>query len=232
MIISIHQPQFLPWLGYFEKMARADVFVLLDDVQFKKNEWQNRNRIRTSQGCQWLTVPVLHNFGQSISEIKTNNKEDWQKSHLKALELNYCKAPYFNQYFGYFEKIYNEKWEKLVDINIRFILQLVELLGIQTKIVQSSSYNCSNERTQRLIDLCKHFHAKTYLAGEGGQHYLDPTQFEQDNIQVTFQKYEHPTYPQMWMHKGDFISHLSIADLLFNCGPNALSILKGKGSVV
>jgi len=106
MIITIHQPQYLPWLGYFDKARQADVFILLDDVQFKKNEWQNRNRIRTAQGWQWLTVPVLHDFGAKINGIKINNKISWRANHQKAIELNYGKAPYFKEYFPYFQEVW------------------------------------------------------------------------------------------------------------------------------
>ena len=138
MIATIHQPQYLPWLGYFDKVHRADVFVLLDTVQFKKNEWQNRNRICTPQGEQWLTVPVLHDFGQKINEVKVNNRENWTKAHLKALTLNYAKAPFFKDYIPLFEEAYTRRWERLVDINIYFIKQLIEVLGIQTKVIRAS----------------------------------------------------------------------------------------------
>jgi hypothetical protein len=228
MIITIHQPQYLPWLGYFDKVQKADVFILLDNVQFKKNEWQNRNRIRTPQGWQWLTVPVLHDFGTKINEIKIDNKKPWREHHLKALELNYCKAHYFEQYFPYFQKALDQSWERLSDVNIHFVRLIIELLGIKTKVVLSSEYEAVEHKTMRLVDLCKYFNAETYLSGEGGMAYLDEEQFKRHHINVIVQKYQHPIYPQRWIHKSNtegFISHLSVIDLLFNCGPESLAIL-------
>ena len=169
MIVSIHQPQFLPWLGYFDKIASSDIFILLDNVQFKKNEWQNRNKIRTPQGWQWLTVPVLHNFGQKISEVKINNQIKWKDNHLKTLELNYKKSPFFGKYFPFFEELYRQEWECLADINIFVIQKMVDLLGIKTKIVKSSDYQATEDNTQRLIDLCKLLKGDQYLSGEMGQ---------------------------------------------------------------
>ena len=228
MIVTIHQPQYLPWLGYFDKAARADIFILLDNVQFKKNEWQNRNKIKTPQGPQWLTVPVLHRFGQNIDEVKINNQVDWREAHLKALKLNYAKSGHFNRYIDFFKKTYERDWENLVDINIFFIEKIIEFLGIKTKIVRSSSYHATDDSTQRLIDLCKKFNATTYASGRDGNKYLDLSKFEQAGIKIVFQNYEHPVYPQGWSQAGEqaFISHLSIVDLLFNCGDKSLEILR------
>ncbi len=173
MIVTIHQPQYLPWLGYFDKISRADIFILLDNVQFKKNEWQNRNRIRTPQGWQWLTVPVLHDFGTKINEMKINNRDTWRKKHLRALELNYAKAPYFDMYFPHFQQILEMEWDNLSGINICLVGKLMELLGIKTKTVLASQYEASAHKTLRLVDLCRHFGACTYLSGEGGLQYLE-----------------------------------------------------------
>ncbi|MBF0571561.1 MAG: WbqC family protein [Candidatus Omnitrophica bacterium] len=227
MVITIHQPQYMPWLGYFDKISKADVFVLLDNVQFKKNEWQNRNRIRTPQGWQWLTIPVLHDFGQKINEIKINNKEPWRKKHLRAIELNYVKARFFEQYFPHFQDILNKEWDNLAEVNICLIRKIMELLGIKTRLVLSCEYEAVEHKTLRLVDLCKHFNANTYLSGEGGLDYLDEGQFKLNNIDIIVQKYEHPVYNQMWMHKNQaaFVSHLSVLDLLFNCGPESFAIL-------
>ena len=155
MIAAIHQPQYLPWLGYFHKILSSDVFILLDNVQFKKNDWQNRNKIKTPQGGQWLTVPVLHDFGQKITEVRINNKMSWRSGHLKSLQMNYAKAPFFKEYVPHFEEILGKEWEFLSELNIAVIRKCVELLGIGTKIVLASDYQATEESTQRLADLCK-----------------------------------------------------------------------------
>src|SRR3989338_1301971 len=143
MIVTIHQPQYLPWLGYFNKADHADVFIILDDVQFKKNDWQNRNRIRTSQGWQWLTVPIFHDFGQKITEVRINNNDNWRETHLKAIILNYGRAPFFDDYIGIFEDAYARPWTYLVEINIYFIEKFIDLLGIRTKLVRASEYDAT-----------------------------------------------------------------------------------------
>lgn len=234
MIITIHQPQYMPWLGYFDKIRQADIFIILDNVQFKKNEWQNRNRIRTPQGWQWLTVPVIHDFGQKINEIAVNNKEPWRRSHLKAIELNYRKAPFFDEYFHHFENLYSADCDKLVDINVRSVRLLMELFGIKTKVVLAREYEATEHTTLRLVDLCRHFEAKNYLSGEGGEKYLDMAQFSAAGIQVMIQKYKHPIYQQLWTGKADqeFVSHLSAVDLLFNAGPQSLAVLSEGNNVL
>ena len=228
MIATIHQPQYLPWFGYFEKIAKGDVFILLDDVQFKKNEWQNRNKIRTPQGWQWLTVPVLHSFGQKICEVTINNQVKWRENHLKTIYLNYKKAPFFEKYIHVFEEIYNRPWKNISEINICFIKKLIHLLGISTKIVKSSEFNIATEKTQRLIDLCQIVGADTYLSGKSGPDYMDIDQFSQNNIKLCFQDYVHPKYEQLWLNKDKgFMSHLAVIDLLFNKGEESLDVLLG-----
>jgi hypothetical protein len=230
MIAGIHQPQYLPWLGYFHKIAVSDVFILLDDVQFKKNEWQNRNRIRTPQGWQWLTVPVLHDFGQKISEVQINNRIPWREAHLKALCLNYKKAPFFEACIPHFEDIYARDWQRLGELNIFIVRKLVGLLGIATPLLISSDLGVAAANTQRLIQLCRKAGADTYLSGVDGKNYMDLDLCLSSGISVTVQEFRHPQYPQLWAGKNnqEFLSHMSIIDLLFNCGPESLSqILQG-----
>ena len=138
MIAAIHQPQFIPWLGYFDKIDQSDVFIFLDNVQYKKNEYQNRNRIKTVDGWQWLTVPVLYKFPQKINEVRINNKIDWKKKHLHALITNYSRAKYFERYIEYFKELYSKEWEIISDINIEVTRQLAEFLGIKNKFLVAS----------------------------------------------------------------------------------------------
>jgi len=224
MIVSIHQPQYLPWLGYFAKIERSDIFFFLDNVQFKKNEWQNRNKIKTDQKWQWLTVPVIHRFGQKINEVEINSTVRWGKKHLTALTTHYSKAAFFKEYIGFFEQTYAQEWQYLVDINIHIIRYLAEALGISnTKFVVASKYESREEPTERLVDLCKQVEGNVYLSGKEGAKYMNLDKFEKESIQVIFQDYNHPHYPQLY---GSFEPYMSVIDLLFNCGPESLSILK------
>ena len=223
MIVAVHQPQYLPWLGYFDKMRRADVFCYLNDVQYKKNEWQNRNRIKTARGWQWLTVPVRYHYPEKINEVKINNTTGWQKKHLQALVTNYSRAPFYKTYSAIFEETFAGEWEIISELNIHLLAHLREALGINAKpTVISSDLKLSEEPTDRLIDICKAMGADTYLAGQGGADYMDLKRFEKRGIKVIFQGFKHPVYKQLFE---DFEPYLSIVDLLFNCGPESLQVI-------
>jgi hypothetical protein len=225
MLITIHQPQYLPWLGYLDKIDKADVFVILDNVQFKKNEWQNRNRIKTAQGHQWITVPVLYRFPEKINEVRINNKANWGRKHLQALITNYSKSTYFDNYKSFFEDIFSRSWDRLVDINIEIIKFLISALDLKTKLVIASDLKLREEPTERLVDICKMLDGNRYLAGKDGNKYMNLELFEQEGIDVIFQDFKHPVYHQLF---GDFEPCMSAIDLLFNCGDNSLEILRGK----
>ncbi len=224
MIVAIHQPQYLPWLGYFDKMNRADVFCYLNDVQYKKSEWQNRNRIKTAQGWQWLTVPVRYHFPDKINEVPINHTTGWQKKHLQALITNYSRAPFFKSYGDIFEDTFSREWEFISELNIHLLERLRKALNMDAKqTVVSSELDLREEPTDRLIDICKAVGADTYLAGQGGANYMDLERFAQNGINVITQNFKHPVYPQMF---ADFESHLSIVDLLFNCGPESMQVIE------
>jgi len=222
MIVAIHQPQYLPWLGYFDKMLKADVFVLLDDVQYKKNEWQNRNKIRTSKGWQWLTVPVQYDFKQIIYQIKIAKASNWRKDHYHSLTLHYNKAPYFKEYESFFKSTYDQQWEYLLDLNIHLIKFLQEALGIKTKLIKASELNVGLHRTEKLIEICKKLGATAYLSGAGAREYLDLKLFQQSRIQVIFQEFKCPVYNQAYPN---FEPCMSAIDLLFNYGSSSLKQL-------
>ena len=224
MIIAIHQPQYLPWLGYFDKMDQADAFCYLDNVQFKKNEWQNRNRLKTAQGWQWLTVPVRYRFPQKIIEVTINTAVKWQRKHRQALSTNYQKAPYFDDYYPILESAFRQDFETIADLNIHMVTQIRAILGINSKpVVRASELSLSEDPTGRLIDICNHFGGDTYLAGQDGANYMDMEQFDRSGIKVATQVFDHPHYPQCF---GDFKSHMSIVDLIFNCGPESVNIIR------
>lgn len=223
MIVAIHQPQYMPWIGYFDKIDKAEVFVILDNVQYKKNEWQNRNRIKTVNGWQWLTVPVLYKFPKKINEVKIDNRKNWQRKHIQALTTNYAKSPMFIQYKQPIEDILSEKWEYLSEVNIHLIKYFMAVIGIKTKIFIASEFDLTEEPTERLIDICKLTNSNTYLSGKDGVNYLSVEKFEEQGIKIIFQDFKPPVYNQLY---ADFESGLSIIDLLFNCGKSSLDIIR------
>jgi len=229
MICSIHQPQTFPWIGYFAKIFQSDIFVILDNVQFKKNEWQNRNRLKTPAGWQWLTVPVIHRFGQLISEVKVNNTVNWRKKHIQTLKTFYGKAPFFKIYFPEIEELYQKQWESLADFNLAGIKWILDKLAIQTPVKIASDLKELQKHSEvspneRLILITKIMKADSYLSGAGGINYLKTDLFPNNSLNLIFQKFEHPVYRQL---HGKFVSYLSILDLLLNEGPYSLNIIKG-----
>ncbi len=224
MIVAVHQPQYLPWLGYFDKIRIADVFCYLDNVQYRKNEWQNRNRIKTAQNWQWLTVPVHYRFPQKINEVEINNSVNWKKKHLQALITNYSKAPYFKDYITPLEDLFTKDWELLSEFNIGLLERLREFLNLHDKpAIPASSMVLRDDPTERLIDICKAVGADTYLAGQDGRTYMDLERFRANGITLITQEFKHPVYPQLY---DEFQSHMSIVDLLFNCGPESIKIIE------
>lgn len=227
MIVSIHQPNFLPWLGYFYKLTQCDVFVLLDNVQYTKNSFINRNRIKTPRGADWLTVPVIikGRFGQLIRDVEINSSVDWRKKHLGTLEANYRKAKYFEPIFQGLETIYSvNDWINLCELNIMLLEWALSILGLKKNLVRASDLNLEGESTQLLIDIIKELGGDTYLSGFGGANYQEEELFEKAGITLTYYDFKHPVYPQLW---NDFIPNLSIIDLLFNCGSESLDVLLG-----
>jgi len=226
MIVAVHQPQYLPWLGFFDKMDRADIFVLLDTVQYKKNEWQNRNRIKTAAGPQWLTVPVTYRFPQRIDEVGVNNRERWQHRQRQALLTNYRQAPCWDFVAPLIEELLTPAWERLSPLNVFSVTRLAKLLGIATPLFLASELPPFPEDPDgRLIAIAKHFGADTYLAGGGGRDYMSLDLYRQNGINVAFQEYRHPVYEQRF---GPFVPFLSVLDLLFNHGRRSLIILRGE----
>lgn len=224
MRLAILQPGYLPWLGFFEQMYHSDIFVVYDNVQYDKHGWRNRNRIKTSNGAQWLTVPVLTK-GQDKPlnrDILIDNKTNWGKKHLLSLRQNYSKAPCFKEYISFFEDTYSRQWDKLIDLDMHLIRRFAEILGIKSKIVFASSLQATGDAVQRLISICKELGADTFYEGAAGKDYIDTKVFEKAGITLEFQDYQHPVYKQLY---GDFLPYLSIVDLIFNHGSHSLEIL-------
>lgn len=224
MKVAIMQPTYLPWTGYFDLMERSNIFVFLDDVQFEKQSWQQRNQIKTTTGAQWLTVPVLQKLPQKISEVIINNTVPWRKKHWNTIKQNYSKSSHWQNYFAFFEELYEKDWELLAELNIYVVLWLKKQLGITTKTVKASKLNAQGARVELLIDICKKLGADEYLSPIGSKAYIEENNiFPHNNIKLEYQNYEHPIYRQLY---GDFIPYLSAVDLLFNKGGHSLEIIR------
>ncbi len=225
---AILQPTYLPWLGYFEMIASSDVFVVFDHVQFERKSWQQRNRIKTANGVVSLTVPVqkMHREAK-ISEMKISYQDgNPLEKHFKTIELAYKKAPYFNEYKSFFEKVYSKKPVLLRDLNVDLIKLICSILGINTKIVFSSDFDLKDknmEKTEKVVNLCKNQGITNLYDAKGAEEILDKSLFEKENILITFQNFHHPEYSQLW---GEFVPYLSAIDLIFNQGDKSFSIIK------
>ncbi|MFA6423042.1 MAG: WbqC family protein [Patescibacteria group bacterium] len=221
MLFSAHQPAYLPWLGYFHKLALSDKFVILDNVQFEKNSYTNRNQIKTSNGPIWLTVPVL-NTGHSdktIREMKINNNENWRDKHWKGIYFNYKKAPYFDKYASYFEDFYTKDWVNLIDVTNEQIKFFMQELNINTEVIFQSTLAVHSKKQQLIVDLCHNCGANNFIFGAQGKEYADEEFFKKNNLEIYFQNYKHPIYVQQY---GGFVQNMSIIDLLFNIPKNCI----------
>lgn len=227
--VGILQPVYLPWLGYFEQMARTDHFVFLDDVQYTHQDWRNRNRIKTATGPTWLTVPIrrcpLHT---PICEVEINDEHGWQRRHLRTIEQNYGKCRHFQPFFDDLASELRRAPRHLADLDCRLIHLLCRYLEIETPTSRASTISPSaqpapRDRQERLIDLCRHFGATRFYEGRSGRSYIDVDLFEEAGIEVVFQEYRHPSYRQAF---GEFVSHQSAIDLVMNTGPEAPAILR------
>ncbi|MFC1734811.1 WbqC family protein [Candidatus Hydrogenedentota bacterium] len=224
MIVTIHQPNFLPWLGFFHKMAQTDVMVLLDIVPFTKGGYQNRASVASPQGEKWLTVPVLTRGrqGQSTASVEINNTAPWRKKIVSSLKQWYADAPGMETAAPLIDIISQDGWERLTDLNIRLLEEMKDILGIETQLVKASEMNVSGTRSELLANICRDLKADIYLSGPSGRDYLDHECF--GNVNVMFHKFEHPEYNQLY---GRFIPGLSAIDLLMNTGRDARTVLFG-----
>ncbi len=227
MILAAHQPNYIPWIGYFHKMAQADKFVLADDIQYTTHGFINRNYIKTRKGKQWLTVPIITKGRglQKINEVPIDIEQNWRQKHWNSLLLNYKYAPYFEYYADFFEQVYQKEWTFLVDLNIEIIEFVRKALNISNPIYLSSELKLSFGTTERIVDMVKKTGCTKYLSGESGKNYLDEELFKEAGIQLIYSEFKHPTYHQQF---GEFIPNLSVIDLLFNEGVRAMDFVTAK----
>lgn len=226
MRVTIHQPEHMPWLGFFHKIAKVDKLVILNNVQFSKNYFQNRNKVRTPEGWTWLTVPVNRSIETLIKDVTIAYDQRWKKKWLDTIYYTYKKTPYFDRYFEGLSNLINEGWGKLSDLNIALLSFLSAFLNIRTEFVLASELNVNGNGSNLLLNICSALGADSYLSGISGKEYLDLKKFQNADIEVIFQEFQHPIYKQM--HE-PFIPCMSVIDLLFNHGDKSLDIINGIG---
>lgn len=225
MKVAISQPTYLPWIGYLDLIDQVDLFVILDNVQFAKQTWQQRNRIRTAAGLQWLTVPVKLHFGQMIKEVEIR-EADFHVDHLRAIELAYRRSPHFRDHFENISRRLSERESLfLVDLNVSLLGWIMEALQIKTPVVRASSLGQSGKRTELLANICSELEATEYISPAGSAAYLLAEQelLSSRGIEALFHHYEHPVYRQL--HK-PFTPFASVVDLMFNEGNEALNVVR------
>ncbi len=225
VILSAHQPVYLPWLGLFSKIAQADLFCIFDIVQYGAKSWENRNFIKTQNGPLMLTVPVESNghFGKTGGEIRIV-KNGWARKHCRSIELAYAKAPYYKDYIERIEEILMHGHDLLSELNYDLLKFGLASFGITTPLVRASKFDFDGEKSALVLDMCVKLGATKYLFGAMGEDYADKEEFAAAGIELEFQDYQHPTYPQL---HGEFYPRMAFIDLLFNEGPLAGSIIKG-----
>jgi hypothetical protein len=225
--VAIHQPEHLPWLGYLDKARKADEFIFLDTVPFKKNYFENRNRIRTPQGWSWVTVPVLlkGRFGQIFLDVEINNRARWAEVYFRTLQQNYSRAPHWKTYAPALEDVFGRPWKYLVDLNLALIGFLWSAFGIATPTRRASQLGVAGKKSGLLLDICRKTGAAVYLSGPSGKDYLEQQLFAGAGIGVEFHEFHHPAYPQRF---SPFVPGMASIDLLLNEGPEGIRRLDGK----
>lgn len=232
MIVAIHQPHFLPWLGYLHRMMQADLFILLDHVQFERRNYQNRTLFRMQNEARWLTVPVIQRSQKErITEKEVDNRAEgprgWGRDHFSTLRYAYRDAPFFALYAEPLKQLLETRWERLVDINQASLDFLRDVLDIRTPLVRSSELGVQGTKAELILNLCRAVGASTLLAGMGGSRgYLNVEAFACHDVRVQWHEFRHPVYPQCG--EAPFHTGLSAIDLLFNCGPASRRVLTGE----
>lgn len=219
--IAILQSNYLPWKGVFDLIHRVDIFVFLEDVQYTERDWRNRNKILTSQGPQWFSVPVKssNRRNQLICEAEIDNETNWQRKHYNMFQINYGKSLHFKQYKWIIDDLYlNQKWEKISDLNIYSTKLIASVLGLDIQFINSAELNTSGTKDDKLIEICKKVNADYYLSGPAARDYIVPQKFIDNNIILDYIDYQYPEYQQLHQPFNNFVT---ILDLIFNCGQEA-----------
>jgi hypothetical protein len=224
MILTGHQPVYLPWLGLFHKIALADLFCYFDIAQYQTKDYNNRNLIKTHSGEIWLSVPVesKNHFEKRVGEIRIV-QTGWQRKHLKSIQLAYQKSPFFGRYMPALESLLMAHSSgTLGELNLEMLRYFLGCLDIPTPIVKASNYNFEGKKSDLVLDMCVQLGADTYIFGAQGRNYADVNAFRSRGVEPRFQKYNHPSYRQL---HGEFLPYMSVIDLLFNEGPSSGKLL-------
>ena len=232
MIVAAHQPSYLPWLGYLDKLAKANLFVVMDDLQYEQSNFQNRNRLKLNAGPHWVTVPLVRGsqtdriLDKRIDNTGRGGRHHWQQRTWKTLVTHYGRAPHFERYAPALEDVFVRRWDMLVELDLHLLDLARTWFGITGPIVRASSLGLTGAKTDRIISLCHAVGARTYLSGRGGSTgYLDTAALADAGIAVASQSFVHPTYPQRYPERG-FVPNLCFLDLVLNCGPESGDILR------
>lgn len=232
MIVAAHQPNFVPWLGYFDRIRRAQRFVLLDHVQFERQNYQNRALFKTQGGAKWLTIPVVQKSRDELILEKlicndATGRDFWGRKAYLTLEACYARSAYFKSYSPKLKDLFVEaRWERLIDLNVALLRFCLDALDIHTPLVRSSELKVSGAKSELVLNMVRAAGGTTYVAGMGAsREYLDLERFKAAGVEVEWQKYDHPEYPQV-PSGAPFAKGLSVLDLLFNCGPESRAVLE------
>lgn len=220
MIISAHQPAYMPWPGYLHRVAISDKFIVLDNVQFEKNSFTNRNKIKGPNGAVWLTVPVSQkgHMSGTIAELKIAN-DKWSKKQWKTIQQAYAKAPYFNIHKNFFDNIFSQHWNKLSLLNQTILDYLLLQFEIYTPIISLGELAVKGKKQELILDICNALGANEFIFGGHGKEYVDEEYFKKSGVLPYFHEYETLPYPQLG---SDFQQNLSVIDMLFNVHPDEL----------
>ncbi|MGE7368952.1 WbqC family protein [Neorhizobium sp. NPDC001467] len=222
--VAILQSNYIPWKGYFDMIALVDEFILYDDMQYTKNDWRNRNKLKTPNGPQWLSVPVGQDIRRRICDVRVDGA-DWQAKHWKTIEANYRRSKHFDEVASWLMPIYlGRTFTHLTQVNSLLIKAVCDYLGIKTRISLSMDYTLIEGKTERLVDLCLQTGATEYVSGPAARSYVDEAMFQDNGLKLTWFDYAgYPDYPQLW---GEFTHGVTILDLLFNCGKDSCSYMR------
>lgn len=230
-IVTIHQPNYLPWIGLFSKIKQSDCFIIYDNVQYTVNSVINRNKIRTSSGACYLTIPINKVFStRKIVDVPLPENHRWKTDHWKTIQQNYARSRFFKEHVDFFDKLYQENFEYLWQLNEMILVYLLKAFNVQIEIFKASELGVNQELhgTDLLIDCVKKVKADIYISGPSGRDYLEVDKFHNNNIELKYFKFEHPVYAQRYP---GFIPNLSAIDLLFNMGPEANTLMSQSGSI-